>query len=181
MTELQLKQIAGYATTTNVKTFLPFLNSYMNQYNINTKYRIAAFLAQVIHESGSFKYTREIASGRAYEGRKDLGNIQVGDGERFRGRGLIQITGRTNYELVSKGLNEDFVSAPEKLEEPCYATKSACWWWNNKGLNEIADNLDTVNATDQNNVFKQITRKVNGGLNGLKDREYWFDRALKIL
>ena len=72
----------------------------------------------MIHESGSFRYTKEIASGKAYEWRKDLGNVQAGDGVRFKGRGLIQLTGRANYALASNALGVDFVSRPELIEQP---------------------------------------------------------------
>jgi putative chitinase len=171
MTNEQLRQIATYATLVNINTYAPLLNRYMHNYNICGKLREAAFLATVIHESGSFRYTKEIASGKAYEWRKDLGNVQAGDGVRFKGRGLIQLTGRTNYEKASKALGIDFVSNPQLLEQPRYATQVSCWWWADKGLNEIADTGD----------FRRITRVVNGGYTGLADRNKWYNLALKIL
>lgn len=171
MTENQLKQIAIHATDANIKLYTPLLNRFMHEYNICGKLRESAFIATIIWESGSFKYTREIASGKAYEGRKDLGNIYKGDGERFRGRGLIMVTGRTNYEQVSKALNIDFVANPEILEQPEWAVRSACWWWNMKGLNEVADTGD----------FMEVTRIVNGWYNGFSDREFWYKKALEIL
>jgi len=82
-------------------------------------------------------YNKEIASGAAYEYRKDLGNIYPGDGVKFKGRGLIQITGRSNYTAAAKALGIDCINHPELLEQPEWAVKSACWWWENKGLNEI--------------------------------------------
>jgi len=171
MTNEQLRQIATYATLVNINTYAPLLNRYMHNYNICGKLREAAFLATVIHESGHFRYTREIASGAAYEGRKDLGNIYKGDGVKFRGRGLIQLTGRSNYERASKALGVDFVSNPQLLEQPRYATQVSCWWWADKGLNEIADTGD----------FRKVTRIVNGGYNGFSDREFWYKKALEIL
>jgi predicted chitinase len=171
MTTEQLRNIANYATLVNINTYTPLLNRYMHNYNICGKLREAAFLATVIHESGSFRYTKEIASGKAYEWRKDLGNVQAGDGERFKGRGLIQLTGRTNYTLASNALGIDFVNHPELLEQPEFATMVSCWWWKMKGLNEVADTGD----------FRKVTRIVNGGYTGLADREFWYNKAMKVL
>ena len=171
MTNEQLRQIATRATLVSINTYAPLLNRYMHNYNICGKLREAAFLATVIHESGSFRYTREIASGAAYEGRKDLGNIYKGDGVKFRGRGLIQLTGRSNYERASKALGIDFVSNPQLLEQPRYATQVSCWWWQDRGLNEIADTGD----------FRRITRVVNGGYNGWAERSKLYALAKNIL
>lgn len=136
----------------------------MDRYQINTRLRQAAFLAQIGHESGGLKYVREIwgptLSQQRYEGRKDLGNTQVGDGKRFMGRGLIQLTGRANYVWMSTALDLDFVSSPEALESPLYASLSAGEFWNNRKLNAPADQGD----------MKLITRRINGGYNGLEDR-----------
>ena len=171
MTKEQLKQIAIYATEANINAFVPLLNEYMHMYGICGKRRETAFIATVIHESGSFRYLKEIASGKAYEGRKDLGNIHAGDGVRFKGRGLIQITGRTNYEEASKALGIDFVGNPELIEQKRFAVMVSCWWWKAHGLNEIADTGD----------FRAVTRRVNGGYNGMADRQRWFDLANKVL
>jgi putative chitinase len=171
MTEQELKACLPFALTANIKKFLTPLNLAMDKYEINTPKRRAAFLAQLAHESGSLKYVREIASGEAYEGRKDLGNVQPGDGVRFKGRGLIQITGRTNYEALGVALNFDFIKEPEKLELPGAAALSAGWFWYKTKLNELADKDD----------FKKITKKINGGYNGLKDRaDHWY-RCQKAL
>lgn len=171
MTNEQLRQIATYATLVNINTYAPLLNRYMHNYNICGAERESAFLATIIHESGHFRYTREIASGAAYEGRKDLGNIYKGDGVKFRGRGLIQLTGRSNYERASKALGVDFVSNPQLLEQPRYATQVSCWWWADRGLNEIADTGD----------FRKVTRVVNGGENGWSDRLKLYALAKNIL
>ena len=171
MTTEQLRNIANYATLVNINTYTPLLNRYMHNYNICGKLRESAFIATIIHESGSFRYTKEIASGKAYEWRKDLGNVQAGDGERFKGRGLIQLTGRTNYTLASNALGIDFVNHPELLEQPEFATMVSCWWWKMKGLNEVADTGD----------FRKVTRIVNGGYTGLADREFWYNKAMKVL
>ncbi len=171
ITAKQLAIIAIFAKESLVMTYTPLLNKYMTKYEINTVYRKSAFLATIIHESGSFEYTREIASGVAYEGRKDLGNIHKGDGIKFRGRGLIQLTGRTNYERASKVFGVDFITQPELIEQPEWATAVSAWWWYQRGLNSIADTTD----------FRHVTRMVNGGYNGMADRQRWYDRALKEL
>ena len=135
-------------------------------YGIDTPQRLAAFLSQVGHESGGFRYTTELASGEAYEGRKDLGNTQPGDGPRFRGHGFLQTTGRFNHARVRDRLRErfgdvpDFEAEPERLAELQWACLSAADYWDWKGLNALADAGD----------FEGITRKINGGLNGLADR-----------
>lgn len=171
ITESQLKACLPFAKAENITKYLAPLNVTMEKYQINTPKRQAAFLAQLAHESGSFRYVRELATGEAYEGRKDLGNTEPGDGVMFKGRGLIQITGRSNYEALGVALNYDFIKEPEALEKPGAATMSAGWFWYKTGLNELADKDD----------FKRITKKINGGYNGLKDRcEHWY-RCQKAL
>ena len=176
MTEEQLRKIAPYASEENIKIYTPLLNKWMPYYSINTKLRQAAFLAQILHETGSLRYMEEVDSGAAYDTGKlavRLGNTpqRDGDGERYKGKGGLQITGKANYEAVSKGLGVDFVSHPELLKEPCYAVQSACWWWTTHGLNRLADKKD----------FKAITKIINGGENGEKDREKYYSRALTEL
>jgi len=146
---------------------LPALIDTCNYYEINTSRRENAFLAQIAHESGEFRYLRELASGAAYEGRADLGNTELGDGIRYKGRGLIQITGRANYQLISNDLGVDFISSPELLEQPQYATESAGWFWDQKKLNRLADIGD----------FVLITKRINGGTNGLLNREEYWNKA----
>ncbi len=135
----------------------------INGYHINTPLRLAHFLAQIDHESGGFKYLTELGN-RAYfnkyEGRKDLGNTEVGDGFRFRGRGYIQVTGRYNYLQLSKDTGIDFVNNPDLLATEVNAIVSACWFWSKRKLNALADKDDLIG----------ITRRVNGGLTGLEDR-----------
>lgn len=171
MTKDQLKKIAIHATQKNIEAFLPHLNKFMLQYDIVGKLREAAFIAQVLHESGSFRYVKEIASGKAYEGRKDLGNTQPGDGPKFKGRGLIQITGRANYQSLSNDFGVDFVADPIKLEQPEYAVHSACWFWNKNNLNKLADISD----------FVKITKRINGGTNGIEERQMFYNKALSVL
>ena len=169
-----------FATDDNIQKFIDPLNSAMDKFQINTTRRQAAFLAQLAHESGSLKYVEEIASGEAYEGREDLGNIHPGDGKRYKGRGLIQITGRSNYFQVGRALDYDFVAHPEKLELPGAAAMSAGWFWFERGLNKYAD-IDS---------FLKISIKINGvnkktGLpNGWEDRQEHWKRckaALKVV
>lgn len=166
----QLLKIYPFAKS-RVDIFLEPLNKAMDRYEINTPLRVAAFLAQIGHESGQLRYVKELASGIAYENRKDLGNINEGDGIRYKGRGLIQITGRANYAQVEKELGVPCVANPEILESPENACLTAAWYWSSRSLNELADNRD----------FIKITKKINGGLNGIKDREELYDRALKVL
>ena len=171
ITGQQLASIAGVPLA-RVDKFVPYLNGAMEHYQINTPARVAAFLAQVAHESGGFRYVRELASGRAYEGRKDLGNVYSGDGVRFKGRGLIQITGRSNYASLEKDLDlPGLLQNPEWLESDRWAVWSAAWFWDKTGLNALADD----------GLFKQITRKINGGYNGLEDRYRYFERAKRVL
>lgn len=139
LTDEQLKAIYPNSTQSNRDKYLPFLNQYMSEFGINNPDRAAAFLAQIGHESAELRYSEEIASGAAYEGRRDLGNTEDGDGKRFKGRGLIQITGRSNYEQISKAFGIDFINNPQLLATPEYAVKSACWWWKSRKLNEKAD------------------------------------------
>ena len=134
------------------------------KYEINTSLRVAHFMAQLHHESGGFKYLKELGNNayfKKYEGRKDLGNIFAGDGLKYKGRGYIQITGRANYAELSKDLKIDFLNNPELLEQEANAIISALWFWNKKKLNVLAD-TDNIMA---------ITKKINGGLNGIDDRK----------
>lgn len=153
-----------------VKPYAHWLNVYCTKYEIDTPLRLAAFLAQISHESGRFVYVEEIASGRFYEDRKDLGNTQKGDGVRYKGKGLIQITGRANYTELAKDTDVDFVSYPELLKEPEFAVMSACWFWDKRKLNALADE----------ERFRDITRKINGGYHGLEDREKLYTKCKRL-
>lgn len=172
ITLAQLKQIIPHAGSLAAE-FLGPLNAAMDEFGIDTTPRQAAFLAQVAHESGSLRYVREIADGRAYEGRRDLGNTAPGDGPRFRGRGLIQVTGRANYRTCSLALYDDerLLGSPELLEEPVQACRSAAWFWQSRRLNDAADA----------GAFKAITKTINGGLNGYEERLAYYDRAKAVL
>jgi predicted chitinase len=141
------------------------MNAAMDKEGITNPVARAQILAQTAHESGGFKYTEELASGKAYEGRKDLGNVQPGDGPRYKGRGFLQITGRSNYASISKDLGTDFVSEPEKLGDPKFAAESALWFFKQPyNAKRIKDWNDT----------RAVTKVVNGGYNGLEEREKYF-------
>lgn len=170
MNAAQLRRIYPFAGV-KVDVFLAPLNAAMAEFDIITLARQASFIAQVGHESGQLRYVREIASGAAYEGRKDLGNTQPGDGVRFRGRGLIQVTGRSNYTAAMMALDIDCVEHPELLELPVNACRSAGWFWKTHGLNELADAGDQV----------KVTKRINGGTNGLADRLALFEVAKRVL
>lgn len=180
LTQQQLIKIMPNART-QAGVFVPALNTAMSRHRIDTLKRMAAFLAQVGHESGQLRYVRELG-GEQYLSKYDTGTLAVrlgnspeadGDGQRYRGRGLIQITGRDNYLRCSQGLfgDERLLVLPELLEQPQWATESAAWFWEQNGLNELADR-------DQ---FNSITRRINGGLNGLEDRLQLWARARAVL
>lgn len=145
--------------------------SMLDSYGINTKLRIAHFMGQVTHECAGFRTTEEFASGAAYEGRRDLGNTHKGDGKLFKGRGLIQLTGRFNYEKYANILGVDIDVHPVKAEEPVLALKIACEYWKQRNINAKSDNDDII----------AVTRAVNGGLNGLDDRRKYYRKAKTIL
>lgn len=174
ITEQQLLQILPNAGR-NAGVFVPVLNTAMGKYGIVTRLRIAAFIAQVGHESGQLRYVREIwgptAQQLTYEGRADLGNTIKGDGSKYRGRGLIQVTGRGNYAACGEALGLALINQPELLEQPQYAAMSAAWFWSTRGLNTLADQ----------GQFVKITRRINGGLTGQDDRQALYDKALKVL
>lgn len=160
--ELLLKcmPFAGQRTA----VFAVSLTEAMEEFEIHSSIRQAAFLAQIAHESSSLNYTEEIADGSAYEARLDLGNTERGDGKRYKGRGLIQITGRANYTSCGQALHLDLIGSPELLQGTEAACRSAGWFWKTRGLNELADK----------DAFGTISRKINGGFNGIDDRiKHW--------
>ena len=190
----QLKAVSPGAKESRLLEFLPGLNKICAKYNINTQSRKAHFLAQVAHESGGFRYLAEIASGAAYEGRKDLGNTQPGDGVKFKGRGLIQVTGRYNYTAFGSSIGistEDVIPYAETVDG---AIEISAWFWSSrdvgpwtrrvtgdksyksptKGINVAAD-MGTTSREVQ-----IITGIINGGANGLSDRQKRFDRVLPL-
>jgi putative chitinase len=152
-------------------TYAAELSLAMTEVEINTPQRASCFLAQVAHESGQLKYTRELASGIAYEGRADLGNTVPGDGPFFKGRGFLQVTGRGNYGACGLALKLDLVAHPELLETPSGACRSAGWFWRKNALSDYSDK----------DAFGGLTKRINGGYNGLDERIQFWLRARKSL
>lgn len=171
ITPQQIKQCLIYASSANINLFFDPINEVFSMYDIDTPLRMAMFIAQIGVESGSLVYTKEIASGAEYEGRRDLGNTQTGDGVLFKGRGLIQITGRANYAACANGTGIDCLNHPELLEQPEDATLSAGWFWNTHNLNQYADVGDVLGCT----------KRINGGTNGLATRQQIYATALRVL
>lgn len=193
MTLLQVKAATG-SMTESAQLFLPYLTETFSRFQLLTPARQLCFLAQVGHESGGLFYTEELASGTAYEGRAALGNTQPGDGVKFKGRGLIQITGRANYQALSTALQEDFIANPALLGgknvKVCTTTQlrnaalSAGWFWNRTNLSTLADKIILQHPLDEGtnlDYYKQITRRINGGYNGLEDRLHRLMQGLAAL
>jgi putative chitinase len=171
LTDTILLHIAPQANRDIVEGLIAPLNLYLPQYGIDTLLRLDHFLGQGAEETAGFRTLTEYASGREYEGRHDLGNIQAGDGERFKGRGIFQITGRANYTTMSHVLGVDLVNNPQLAASPEIAVRTACEYWKSHGLAALADNDD----------LEGITRRINGGTNGINDRETYTDRADNII
>lgn len=180
LTERQLEAIYPLAGQ-RAGIFVQPLNDAMARWEIDHPKRIAAFLAQVGHESGQLRYLKELGSDH-YLSRYDIGSLALrlgntpeadGDGQRYRGRGLIQVTGRNNYQACSRALfgDERLLAQPQMLEQPRWACESAAWFWHSRGLNGLADRGE----------FNRITRHINGGLNGLEDRLAIWARAREVL
>lgn len=140
-------------------------------FGITTLFRAAHFIAQASHETAGFDTLEEYASGRDYEGRLDLGNTEPGDGRRFKGRGIFQLTGRANYARMAKRMSLDLVREPTIAARPRVSTHIACLYWTDKKLNAAADADDV----------RLVTRRINGGLNGLTDRIKYLVRAKAAL
>lgn len=171
ITKEQLQFIYFHCPQPTLDRYLPWLQQTLDKYQVTTPARICMFLAQVGHESAELRYSEELASGLAYEGRHDLGNTQPGDGVRYKGRGLIQITGRNNYALCGIGLDLALLDQPQLLAEIPHATLSAGWFWDNNNLNSYCDKGD----------FETLTKRINGGLNGLANRQRLLDLAMQVI
>lgn len=165
-----LRHVAPWLTVKQAEVLGAALGEAFRRYRITTPARAAAAVAQFCHESAGFRTTTEYASGAEYEGRRDLGNTQRGDGVRFKGRGYIQITGRNNYAAVSRAFKHDFLTHPADLASPKYAALASCWWWYVHGCNSYADSGD----------FIGLTRRINGGVNGLAERQTYHARAKQV-
>lgn len=174
MTLDQLAQIMPTGQK-RAEAFIIWLNEFMPKYGITGVMREAAFLATIAQESGELRYTRELwgptPAQEGYEFRIDLGNTQPGDGFKYRGRGLIQITGRANYQAASDALGHDYIEDPAAMQMPCEATRTACWWWQKHGCNALADIGN----------FEGVTKRVNGGLTHFDRRLAYYNKAKAVL
>ncbi|MEO0855054.1 MAG: D-Ala-D-Ala carboxypeptidase family metallohydrolase, partial [Cyanobacteria bacterium J06648_11] len=167
----QLQRIMPDARSQYIERYLAPLNAAIYEFEVGTGTRAAMLLAQLAHESGSLNYREEIASGRAYEGRLDLGNTQPGDGVRYKGRGLIQVTGRANYREIGQALGLPLEQYPQWVaDNPVISARCAGYFWRSRDLNLVADAGDL-------DAFKKVTRRINGGYNGLDDRIAFWERA----
>lgn len=201
ITVAQLRAIVPTLTPAKATQYLPFLLQTMSEFGIDTHQRAAAFIAQTAHESGGYstfienlnysalalskiwptRFPGAIAAqyankpeqiaNRAYANRLGNGAEASGDGWRYRGRGVIQVTGRTNYQACGQGLGLPLISSPELLEIPLNAFRSAGWYWKSRKCNTYADNGD----------FVGLTMAINGGTNGLEDRKTYYLRAMAVL
>lgn len=167
----QLHAIMPTLPMSKARAYLPLLNRAMAEAHINTRQRKAMFLAQLAHESVQLRFFEEIASGAAYEGRLDLGNTHPGDGVRYKGRGPIQLTGRANYRAAGRALGLPLEAKPKLAARPSVGFRTAAWFWTSRGLNALADRGD----------FIGVTRRINGGTNGLSSRQAYYRRALKVI
>ncbi len=171
VTDDELRQVMPNLPAAKRGAYLPFIQQAMAEFLITSYLRETAFLAQLAHESAELRYMEEIASGAAYEGRKDLGNTQPGDGKRYKGRGPIQLTGRANYKRYGDLLGLDLINNPTQAATPEVGFRIAGQFWKLNGLNELADKQD----------IRGITKRINGGYNGLDDRIMYYERAKKVL
>ncbi len=182
LTILHLRTIMPALPATKAATFFPFLEAAMGEFDVGSPARIAAFLAQLAHESGQFRFMEEIwgptTAQRRYEPPTTLaarlGNTEPGDGKRFKGRGPIQITGRDNYRRYGELLGVDLLANPAHAARPELAFRIAGLFWQRNGLNELADVTGDA-------AFTRITRRINGGVNGLADRRRFYAVACQVL
>lgn len=167
ITKEQLIEL-GVSQDNSIK-YVDFLNKTLEKYQINTPLRVSNFLAQCLHESGNFKYTKELADGKAYEGRSDMGNTHPGDGPLFKGRGFLQLTWRPNYTSYGKYIGQDLITGnnADKVSLPELASDSAGWFWEVYKRDKDGHSLNYY--ADLNNFFR-ITYSINGGFNGVDDR-----------
>jgi len=171
LTDDELRQVMPNCGADKRAAYLPYIQEAMAEFEITPYLRATAFLAQLAHESAELRYMEEIASGAAYEGRADLGNTQPGDGKRYKGRGPIQLTGRANYKKYGDQLGLDLIDNPTTAATPEVGFRIAGLFWKSNGLNGLADQQD----------FRAITKRINGGYNGLDDRNKYYERAKKFL
>lgn len=182
----QLERIAGSGMSRdNAISFLAGLNTFGRAMGLNQPHRLAIYVAQMSHESGAFRHDREVwgptAAQKRYEGRRDLGNTQPGDGFKMRGRTGIQITGRYNYQDYTRWARKldpaapDFETDPDKVLTDPWEGLGPIWYWDTRKLNQLADHVRFKLA------FKNVTRRINGRTNGYSDRLRHYQRAALVL
>lgn len=171
LTKEMIKSIAPNSKEEIIAPLVGYLNKHMPKYEVNNYLRVCHFLAQAAHEAASFRTLEEYASGSAYEGRKDLGNVNKGDGVRYKGRGIFQLTGRANYRSIGAKIGMDLENNPELAESPEVSVLTALEYWKSRGLNAFADKDDVTS----------ITKKINGGLNGFDDRKKYLAKAKSVI
>jgi predicted chitinase len=172
ITKDQLASIWGCAASLIKDDEISELNKCLHTFEITTPARLRHFLSQTAHESGGGRYKEELASGSAYEGRSDLGNTQPGDGPRFKGAGYIQLTGRANYQAFANYIQDQNVMQGVSYVAAHYPFSSAGYWWQSNRMNSLCDGNPSVET---------VTRKVNGGVNGLDDRVKYYNVCLKVI
>lgn len=172
ITESHIRRIMPHAPEQRVREFTASFNQWAATFGIGTKLRTAHYIAQVAHETGELRYMEELASGEKYEGRRDLGNTQAGDGRHFKGRGYLQTTGRANYQRYAESeyCVGDLMSHPEWLAKQPGCQKASMFFWMTGGLNALADRDDV----------RAVSRRINGGTNGLAQRMYYLRVAKRV-
>lgn len=203
LTQAQLAEIMPHASEDDIRHFVAALNEELPRFELNSLNRVAHFVAQIAHESGSFKFKSENLNYSApalravfgkyftsqamaeqyarqpenianlvYANRMGNGDVESGDGWRYRGRGLIQLTGKDNYRACGEAVGVDLVSEPDIVaEDPKLSVAAACWYWQKRNINECADRDDVV----------AVTKKINGGTHGLEDRRVFLNRCKSAL
>ena len=171
LTKEMVKKIAPRAKDDIVDGVVKYFNIHASKYGVTNYLRICHWVAQAAHESDSFRTLEEYASGAAYEGRKDLGNTQRGDGVRYKGRGIFQLTGRANYRVMSDKLKKPLEDKPDLAKTPEISVLTALEYWKSRGLNKFADADDV----------RSITKRINGGYNGFEDRKVYLAKAKSVI
>lgn len=172
VTKAQLAKIWGCSIDLIKDSEIEELNKCLSLFKITTSARIRHFLSQISHESGGGRWKKELDSGEYLEGRTDLGNIFPGDGPKYKGAGYIQLTGRSNYLSFSEFMNDPRIMEGVDYVAEEYPMTSAGYWWMNNNMNSLCDTNPSV---------EEVTKRVNGGLNGLKDRKKYYSRCLEVI
>lgn len=170
ITQTILRKLCPQSKPSIIKDVADYFVDYAPKYGVISDLRVCHFMAQAGHETDNFQTLEEYASGSGYEGRSDLGNVYQGDGVRYKGRGIFQLTGRSNYITFGNLIGVDLVNNPEMAEDPKISVQTALEYWKNRDLNKWADRDD----------IETITKRINGGLNGYPHRKELYAR-MKVL